>query len=45
MGGVYTDEGQAKYIGIGARMVLAAGDTALLMQAATARATKLRALK
>jgi 2-keto-3-deoxy-L-rhamnonate aldolase RhmA len=45
MGGVYTDEGQAKYVGIGARMILASSDMTLLINAATARALTLRKLK
>jgi 2-keto-3-deoxy-L-rhamnonate aldolase RhmA len=45
MGGVYTDEGQAKYVSIGARMILAGSDLPFLMQAATSRANTLRALK
>jgi 2-keto-3-deoxy-L-rhamnonate aldolase RhmA len=45
MGGVYTDEGQAKYVGIGAKMILSGSDMTFLMQAATARAATLRALK
>jgi 2-keto-3-deoxy-L-rhamnonate aldolase RhmA len=45
MGGVYTDEGLAKYIGMGIKAVLAGGDMPLLMQAATARERHLRALQ
>jgi 2-keto-3-deoxy-L-rhamnonate aldolase RhmA len=45
MGGVYNDEGQAKYVGIGARMILASSDMTLLINAATARAETLRKLK
>jgi 4-hydroxy-2-oxoheptanedioate aldolase len=44
MGGVYTDEGLAKYIGMGCKMILAGNDLPLLMQAATAREKQLRAL-
>jgi 2-keto-3-deoxy-L-rhamnonate aldolase RhmA len=45
MGGVYTDEGLVKYIGMGAKMILAGNDLPFLMQAATAREKHLRALK
>lgn len=45
MGGVYTDEGQAKYVSVGARMILASSDMTFLIQAATAREKTLRALK
>jgi 2-keto-3-deoxy-L-rhamnonate aldolase RhmA len=45
MGGVYTDEGQAKYVSIGARMILASSDMTLLINAAAARAETLRKLK
>jgi len=44
MGGVYTDEGQKLYVGMGARMILGGSDMPLLMQAATARAATLRKL-
>lgn len=44
MGGVYTDEGFAKYVGFGARMILAGNDLPLLVQAATARTGYLRGL-
>ncbi len=42
MGGVYSDEGLAKYIAIGCTFVLAGSDFSILMTAATARATALR---
>lgn len=42
MGGVYTDDGLAKYIGMGARMILAGNDLPFLVQAASARAQHLR---
>jgi 4-hydroxy-2-oxoheptanedioate aldolase len=45
MGGVYTDEGLTKYIGMGVKMVLAGNDMPFLMQAASAREKHLRALK
>ncbi|MEZ5849864.1 MAG: aldolase/citrate lyase family protein [Hyphomicrobiaceae bacterium] len=45
MGGVYTDEGLTKYIGMGAKMVLAGNDLPFLVQAATAREKHLRGLK
>jgi hypothetical protein len=45
MARVYTDEGQAQYISISARLILAGSDMTLLMQAATAREKTLRALK
>ena len=45
MGGVYTDEGLAKYIGMGVKMALAGNDMSYLMQAATAREKHLRSLK
>ena len=44
MGGVYSDEGLAAYIAIGAKMVLAGSDFSLLMTAATTRAKALRGL-
>lgn len=42
IGGVYTEEGLARYIGIGGRMILGGNDLPLLMQAASARAAALR---
>ena len=45
MGGVYTDEGLRKYIGLGVRMVLAGSDLSILMAAATARSKMLREIK
>ncbi len=42
MGGVYTDEGMSKYIGLGARFILGGNDLPLLVQAATARSQFLR---
>jgi 4-hydroxy-2-oxoheptanedioate aldolase len=45
MGGVYTDEGLTKYIGMGIKMILAGNDMPFLMQAATAREKHLRGLK
>ena len=45
MGGVYTDEGLTKYIGMGVTCVLAGSDMSFLMQAATAREKHLRGLK
>ena len=45
MGGVYTDEGLIKYIGMGVKMVLAGNDMPFLMQAATAREKHLRAVQ
>ncbi|MDX2156021.1 MAG: aldolase/citrate lyase family protein [Hyphomicrobiaceae bacterium] len=42
MGGVYTEEGLARYIGLGARMVLVGNDLPLLVQAASERAVKMR---
>ena len=44
MGGVYDQEWSVRYIGIGARMVLAGSDHGLLLQAASARSTFLRGL-
>ena len=45
MGGVYTDEGLTKYIGMGVKMVLGGNDMPFLMQAAMAREKHLRNLK
>ena len=45
MGGVYTDEGLTKYIGMGMKMVLGGSDMSYLMQAAAAREKHLRAIK
>jgi 4-hydroxy-2-oxoheptanedioate aldolase len=42
MGGVYTDEGMSKYVGLGARFILGGNDLPLLVQAATARSQILR---
>lgn len=42
MGGIYTEEGLGKYVGMGVRMVLAGSDLNLLMSAGTARAAFLR---
>ena len=44
VGGVYTDEGLTKYIGMGVKMILAGNDMPFLMQAATAREKHLRGL-
>ena len=44
MGGVYTDEGLTKYIGMGVKMVLTGSDMSFLMQAASASEKRLRAL-
>jgi 2-keto-3-deoxy-L-rhamnonate aldolase RhmA len=44
MGGVYDEELAPRYIGMGARMILAANDHALLLNAATRRTQFLRAL-
>jgi 2-keto-3-deoxy-L-rhamnonate aldolase RhmA len=44
MGGVYDQEWASRYIGMGARMVLAGSDHGLLLEAATSRATFLRGL-
>ena len=44
MGGVYDQDVASRYIGMGARMVLAANDHGLLLQAATQRAEFLRGL-
>jgi 4-hydroxy-2-oxoheptanedioate aldolase len=45
MGGVYTDEGLSKYVGMGAQMILGGNDMPLLMQAASARAKSLRSFQ
>jgi 2-keto-3-deoxy-L-rhamnonate aldolase RhmA len=42
MGGIYTEEGLGKYVGMGVRMVLAGSDLGFLMAAGAARATFLR---
>lgn len=42
MGGVYNEDLMRRYVGAGMRFVLSGGDTAMLMQAATQRATFLR---
>jgi 4-hydroxy-2-oxoheptanedioate aldolase len=42
MGGVYDEELMRRFIGLGMRLVLSGGDTAMLMQAATQRSTFLR---
>jgi len=42
MGGVYTEEGMSKYVGLGARFILGGNDLPLLVQAATARSQFLR---
>lgn len=42
MGGVYAEALMKRYIGLGMRMVLAGGDSGLLMQAATQRSAFLR---
>jgi 4-hydroxy-2-oxoheptanedioate aldolase len=44
MGGVYSDEGLRRYIGLGVRMVLAGSDLSFLMAAGLARTKSLRAL-
>jgi len=43
MGGIYTEEGLGKYVGMGVRMVLAGSDFNLLMAAGAARAAFVRA--
>jgi 4-hydroxy-2-oxoheptanedioate aldolase len=43
MGGIYTEEGLGKYVGMGVRMVLAGSDLNLLMAAGAARAAFVRA--
>ncbi|HYM32281.1 MAG TPA: aldolase/citrate lyase family protein [Candidatus Cybelea sp.] len=45
MGGVYTEAGLAKYIGMGVRMVLSGNDFSFLMAAGGARAKFIRELK
>ena len=42
MGGVYNEELMQRYIGLGMRLILSGGDTAMLMQAATQRSSFLR---
>jgi len=42
MGGIYTEEGLGKYVGMGVRMVLAGSDLNLLMSAGSARAKFVR---
>jgi 4-hydroxy-2-oxoheptanedioate aldolase len=42
MGGVYAEDLMRRYIGMGMRMILAGGDTGMMMQAATQRAVLLR---
>ncbi len=42
MGGVYTEEGLTKYVGLGARMILGGNDLPLLVQAASQRSQFLR---
>jgi len=42
MGGVYNEELMQRYVGLGMRMILAGGDTAMLMQAASQRSAFLR---
>src|SRR5262249_25867134 len=44
MGGVYDEEVATRYIGMGARMILAGNDHSLLMEAATRRAQFLRGI-
>jgi 2-keto-3-deoxy-L-rhamnonate aldolase RhmA len=44
MGGVYDQEVASRYIAMGARMILAASDHGLLLEAASKRAEFLRAL-
>jgi 2-keto-3-deoxy-L-rhamnonate aldolase RhmA len=44
MGGVYDQEVASRYIGMGARMILAASDHSLLLEAASRRAEFLRAI-
>jgi 2-keto-3-deoxy-L-rhamnonate aldolase RhmA len=44
MGGVYDQEWSARYIGMGAQMILAGNDHGLLLQAATTRSGFLRGL-
>jgi 2-keto-3-deoxy-L-rhamnonate aldolase RhmA len=43
-GGVYSDEGLATYIGIGARLVLIGSDLSLLINAASARVRSIRGI-
>lgn len=45
MGGVYTEDGLAKYIGMGVRMILAGSDFSFLMAAAGTRAKFVRGLR
>lgn len=45
MGGVYTEELLAKYVGLGVRMVIAGSDFSMLISAAGQRAKFLRALR
>jgi 2-keto-3-deoxy-L-rhamnonate aldolase RhmA len=42
MGGVYNEDLMRRYVGLGMRMILSGGDLAMLMQAATQRASFLR---
>jgi 2-keto-3-deoxy-L-rhamnonate aldolase RhmA len=44
MGGVYSDDGIARYVGLGMRMVLAGSDLSFVMAGAGARARSIRAL-
>ena len=43
MGGVYSEDLMKKYVGMGMRMILGGGDVGMLMQAASQRASFLRA--
>ena len=45
MGGVYDQEVAARYIGMGARLILGGNDHGLLMDAATRRAQFLRGIQ
>jgi 2-keto-3-deoxy-L-rhamnonate aldolase RhmA len=45
MGGMYTPELLERHIGMGVQLILAGSDFSLLMQAASARATLVRALE
>jgi 4-hydroxy-2-oxoheptanedioate aldolase len=45
MGGVYTEDGLAKYIGMGVRMILSGSDFSFLMAAAGSRAKFVRGLR
>jgi 2-keto-3-deoxy-L-rhamnonate aldolase RhmA len=44
MGGIYTEEGLARFIGMGVRMALAGNDLSFMMSAGAARAKAMRAM-